>query len=335
MKSLQKRVSMRTSLFLPLFSILTLGILSFTSCGKEKAEEPTQQIQAPQEKSEKLQKELASKEDIINQLKEENAGLISRIPESYEAQKGDSHWKIAYNYLTQKKHVPAEEAKSILAESHLFHPMLVGFKVWNYFYDNVFGSFVTQGRTSVSPGALIRLEKRRALEEKHKLENEIIEMREKGKELAETIKELEKLKKEIGALKAKTASLTQDTENFESKNRDLDSKLNSVYYFAGSKDKLKAKGKIKGTFLGLFGNKIGEITFADFQNRIDLRETNVVELKAGDLNVSNIDKVGLLPKHIDEKRDFRVEIAGDRQSARVVLLNNDKFLLAQIIIFVN
>jgi len=75
------------------------------------------------------------------------------------------------------------------------------------------------------------------------------------------------------------------------------------------------------------------VSFEDFQNRIDLREGNVIELRAEDFNLSAIKKVGLLPKHMVENRDYRVEIAGDRKSARVHLLNADKFLLARIVLF--
>ncbi len=315
------------------YLILIPGIILFSSCtNKKKEEELNQQIQNLEAKVAELQKEIASKEDMINQLKEENADLLNQIPESYDVQKGDSHWKIAYDYLTQKKGVPADEAKRILADTPLFHPILVGFKVWNYFYGKVYGTFVTQGDAKVSMATLLRIEKKKIQEEKMKLENEIAELKKKSEELTAKINELEKANAD---LKAQIENLNKEISDLKGKNEDLISKLNSVYYFADTKDNLKAKGKIRGTFLGLAGLRIGEVTSADFQNRIDLRQTQTIELKAEDFKVPVIKKVTILPKHLKENIDYRVEIKEGGKSASVVILKKERFLLAQVILIIN
>ncbi len=332
MKEIRKKLS-RSWLIILFYLILIPGIISFSSCAnKKKEEELTQQIQSLQAKIEELQKEIASKEDMINQLKEENADLLNQIPESFDVQKGDSHWEIAYDYLTQKKGIPAEEAKRILVDTPLFHPILVGFKVWNYFYGKVYGTFITQGDARISLATLLRIEKKKIQEEKIKLENEIAMLKKKSEELTEKINELEKNNTE---LKAQIDNLNKKISDLKSKNQELDSKLNSVYYFADTKENLKAEGKIKGTFLGLAGIKIGEVTSADFQNRIDLRQTQTIELKADDFKVPIIKKVTILPKHIKENVDYRVEIREGGKAAAIILLNKDKFYLAQIILIIN
>jgi len=335
MKKIKKRIPMRNFLVLIFCVILVLGVLSFISCAKkEKAEEITQQAPALQAKVEELQNELASKESEINQLKEESTRLQGRLPLAYEVQPGDSHWQIGYDYLTTKRGVPPEEAERMLANAYLLHPLIVGFKVWNFMDDGQYGSFVVQGNATVCPGALFRVDTKKMAEEKIRLENEIVKLKEQiEKQSMEFTAKIEELEKEKGELKCQIDSLNQEATNFQSQNEDLDSRLNSVYYLADTKKNLKANGKIKGTFLGLAGMKIKEVSFEDFQARIDLREADVIELRAEDFNLSAIKKVGLLPKHMVANKDYRVEIAGDQQSARVHILNKDKFLLARVILF--
>ncbi len=328
-----KRNSIKTFFILFLYSILIPGVILFTSCSNKKIEEElNQQIQTLQAKVEELQKEVANKEDIINQLKEENDDLLSQVPESYDVQKGDNHWQIAYDYLTQKQGVTAEEAKKILADTPLFHPILVGFKVWSYFYGKAYGTFITQGDAPVSPATLVKIEKKKIQDEKLRLENEVAKLKKQSEELTNKINELEKINED---LKAQIASLNNEVSALKNKNKNLDSRLNSVYYFIDTKENLKANGKIKGTFLGLAGMNIGEVTAADFQNRIDLRETTTIELKASDFKVTAIKKVRLLPKYFKETKDFQVEIAGNGESAKIHLLNKEKFHLARVIIIIN
>jgi len=261
MKKIKKGIPMRNSLVLILCFILILGVLSSISCKKkEKAEEIAQQAPALQAKVEELQRELASKEDEINKLKEEAARITRRLPLAYEVQPGDSHWQIGYDYLTTKRGVPPEEAERMLANAYLLHPLLVGFKVWNFMDDGQFGSFVVQGNAKVCPRALMRVEDKKMAEEKIRLENEIKELKEQiEKQSMEFTAKIEELEKEKEEIKSQIDSLNQEETNFQAQNKDLDSRLNSVYYLTGTKNKLKTNGKIKGTFLGLAGMKIKDV----------------------------------------------------------------------------
>ena len=327
MKGIKKRIPMSNLLSFCLCAVLIFGFLSFISCtSKEKAEEPGQQAPDLQAKVNELQKEVTAKDAEINQLKNEKADFLSRTPEPYEVQKGDSHWKIVYNYLTEELGIPDGEAKKIMADIPLSHPILVGFRVRNYSEGEDYGSSLAQGSGAVSPGTLQRIEKTKIEAEKVRLRNKIAEARIEGqKQNAELKDKVRELEKENNELKSQTASLEEKTTDFQSQNEDLESRLNSVYYLADTKDSLKAKGK----------TSLGAVSFADFQNRIDLRETDIIELKAGDFGVSAIKKVTLVPKTLDAKRDYRIEISGGGQSAKIHLLNKDKFRLARIIVILN
>ncbi len=68
---------------------------------------------------------------------------------------------------------------------------------------------------------------------------------------------------------------------------------------------------------------------------MDLRDKDYIELKASEMDVPQIKDIGILPDHLEKGQDYRIEIAGDYQSARVVLLNKEKFRLARVIIVLN
>jgi len=314
---------------------LIFALLVFVSCGRQEAVE--EQIQVPSESQEKIQqleKELTEKEEVITELEEKNAHLESLLPLPREVQKGDSHWEIAYDYLTQEKGLPAEEAANRLSDALLFHPVMVGFKVWNYFSDGNFGSFITQGTASISPGTVMRLEKKAAKEEKMGLENQIAGLQKTKEDLFEKAEKMERsFQAEKKKLDNRISSLEEDLNESGAKVQELETKLNSVYYFADSRRELKDRNKIKGTFLGICGTRIDDVTFADFSNSIDLRETDSITVDASEAGLSQIKKVGILPEHLEEGEDYRVEMSGDRRSARVVLLDKDKFRMARLILY--
>jgi hypothetical protein len=316
---------------------LFFSVLLFVSCGGEQAEEPTQETPPQlQEEVERLQTEVTEKEETIGQLQQENSELRIQIPESYEVQEGDSHWQIAYDYLTKTQGLPPEEANRLMADTPLFHPILVGFKIWNHFYKGVYGTYLTQGSARLSPGKLARLEKKKIKEKRLTLEQQLAQLQNQKQELIQKMEELSQEHQDMKKqLNEQIFSLQQELENMENQNQDLDSRVNSVYYMAGSKDELKASGKIKGSFLGLAGVNFKEVSYEDFANRADLRKTDAIEIRAQDMNMSRIKKVGLLPKHLDEGEDYRIEISSSGESATVHLLDKGVFRLARIIIFLN
>jgi septal ring factor EnvC (AmiA/AmiB activator) len=324
------------------YGVLFLGALTLISCtdeaGEAEVEQRDQQIQELQSKVDQLEKEIADKEGALTKLKEENTVLQNRAPDPHAVEKGDNHWEIAYNYLTEKEGVPQETAEKMLADAVLFHPILEGYRVWNYSGDQAYGGFLTQNEASISPGALERMEMKKMEEDRADLENEVAQLNEemgkKRQELSATLAEMEALKQQAEdrrqILQKHISSLEEHIESLQEQYDELDSRLNSVYYLAGSKDGLEDKGKIEGSLFG--GTGIGNVSSSDFQNRADLRESQVIDLKAEDLDVSRIDEVELLPERYQEGRDYRVEIAGDRRSAKVHLLNEDKFRLATVIL---
>jgi len=311
-------------------------VLSFPSCkGEEVAEGEVpvdERIPQLEAKVEELEEDVSAKDAQIAQLEETTTDLESQVPSAHDVQQGDSHWQIAYDFLTQEKNLPEMEAKSLLGKTPLFHPILIGFTVWNYFYDNVYGTFITQGSAPVSQKYLIRKEREEQKEEKMELEEEIQEMAGKNEDLRGDVQKLEQEKE---SLNDRINVQEQKIAECQAVNEDLNGRLNSLYFIADTKDNLESIGIIKGTFLGLGGMNIDEVSAGDFTNRINLDERDYVELKAEDYEIDQIKKVKLLPKHLDENEDYRVEISGNRQEAKVHILDADKFRLARIILYIN
>jgi hypothetical protein len=323
------RIPMKNSLVLGLSLMLIFGVLSMDSCkGKKEGVEAAAggEQTTDQAKIEELQRELNSKNDIIKQLQRENADLQSKVPFSLEVQEGDNHWEIAHNYLTETKGLSEDEAKKVLKNSYLFDSLLSGFQVGNISDGGQYSGFLSQGNAVASPGKMKRVEDTKKVAEKVVLRNNVtlaeIEGMRQGVEFKD---KMMMAKKEMEALHKKNAVLEENLDKYRVATAELGSRLNSVYYFAGTKDSLKASGK----------TTLGGVSYRDFQNRIDLREENTIELSAGDFNVPVIKKVEIVPDTLAANRDYRITISSDGQSATVQLLNADKFRLARIIIVVS
>lgn len=323
------RIPMRKSLVLGLSVTLVFGVIFLASCGgKEEAEGTGQEGEqtTDQARIEELQRELNTKNDLIKQLQKENADLQSKVPLSWEVQEGDNHWKIAYSYLTEKQGISEDEARKILKNSYLYDSLLAGFQVGNISDSGEYASFLSQGDAVASPGKMKRVEDTKKAAEKVVLRNKITLAEIDGMQQGIEFKDkMMMAKKEMEALHKKNEVLETNLDKYREATKELESKLNSVYYFAGSKDSLKVTGK----------TALGKVSYNDFQNRIDLREETVIELSAGDFNVPAIKKVDIVPKTLEANRDYRVEIAVGGQSAKVHLLNTNKFRLARIIIVVS
>jgi hypothetical protein len=323
------RIPMKNSLVLGLSLMLIFGVLFMDSCkGKKEGEEAVAggEKTTDQARIEELQRELNSKNDIIKQLQRENADLQSKVPFSLEVQEGENHWEIAHNYLTETKGLSEDEAKKVLKNSYLYDSLLAGFQVGNISDGGQYSGFLSQGNAVASPGKMKRVEDTKKEAEKVVLRNNVTLAEIEGmRQDAEFKDKMMMAKKEMEVLHKKNAVLEENLEKYRVATAELNSRLNSVYYFSGTKDSLKASGK----------TTLGGVSYRDFQNKIDLREENTIELSAGDFNVSVIKKVEIVPDALVANRDYRITISSDGQSATLQLLNADKFRLARIIIIVS
>jgi len=317
------RIIMRNPLVLCLSIVL---ILFLTSCAK-KEEAPEKAAPDLQAQVDELQKELNAKNEQIQQLQTRNTELQKRTPIFWSVEKGDKHWDIAMNFLTEKAGMSEDEAKQILKDSYLFDQLVVGFQVGNYSDGEKYGGFIVQGDAKISPAKWKRImainaEAKRVVLRNERTLAEVDTLRVK----AEYKDKMREMDKEYRVLQAKAEVLEKKANSYYTQAKEFESWLHSVYYLAGSRDSLKARGK----------TDLGAIGFKDvMENRIDLRENPVIELSAEDFNVPEIKKVSIIPKTLQVNVDYRVEIAAGGQSAKVNLLKKDKFQIARIMIVIN
>jgi len=322
------RATMKNSLVLSLSVLLIFGLVFLDSCKRKPGAEEAAPGAQPtdQARIEELQRELNSKNDLIKQLQRENADLQNKVPTAWGVQEGDNHWKIAYSYLTDKKGLSDEEAKKVLKSAYLFDTLLTGFQVGNVSDGAEYSGFISQGDAVASPGKMKRVGDTKKEAEKVVLRNDKTLAEVDTMKLEADMKDkMMMIKKEMEALQKTNAWNEERAEKYKEIGTDFESKLNSVYYYAATKDSMKASGK----------TDIGSMGYSDFQDRVDLREDDVIGLSAGDLNIPMIKKLEIIPKTLREGLDYRIEIAAGGQSANIYLLKKDKFRLARIIIAVS
>jgi hypothetical protein len=104
-----------------------------------------------------------AKQDEFVSLKKSIGDLEIRLGNPRLVMPGDTHFKMAYDFLISQTGLPDEEVRRVLQQTRLQEPMLPGFKVWNFWLADGFCTFVTQGDASLTPEDATRqaLEKKR------------------------------------------------------------------------------------------------------------------------------------------------------------------------------
>ncbi len=99
-------------------------------------------------------------EDLQKKIKE----ITDKLPAPHVVKKGETHRQISMEYLMNVHKLDEKKAKELVDRVALVDAMEVGYNVWLYYNDGVFGTFVTQGEAKVSPYKLSRMIRRRELE---------------------------------------------------------------------------------------------------------------------------------------------------------------------------
>jgi hypothetical protein len=315
-----------------LVAILLGGFLFFAACGNEK-EVLTKQIADVRDQAKSLERILSERNDQIKKLEEEQKALKERIPEFHIVAPGESHWQVAREFLIKTKSVSIENAGALLAGSVLFDKILVGHLIGNYYAEGEFGTFVTKGQAVASPAQLLQAEALARDAEKAKLVRQMDELgkrnatgEEKRAELEETWAAREKI------LESRAKGSASGLAESEARAAVLETKLNSFSYLIGSRGELKARGILRGTFLGICGDRIQNVTPADYQKSLDLRKGSEIMLRAAEVGLSRIRRVMLFPREFRDGVDFRLEIAPDGLGGKLQLLDKAKFALSRIMI---
>ncbi len=276
-----------------------------------------------------LQNVLDLNKDIDN-LNQELQEVKSRLRPPYTVKKGDSHFQVCLNFLTQDVGLTDEEAMDLVEKEALTPELLPGFEVWNYYGEGIFGTFVTQGTAKISPNALQRSTKRKIDTERKNL----IEARnQKEAEVQDLQARREELQSDIKNLEQERQTMMSQMQEMASKNEKLATQLNSLFYTIGSFRDLEKQGIIHKPTLGKW--EVSSLENLPGERTLDLRSDNRIAFTAGSLGLGKVSKVVVFPRFLDENVDYKIIITDDKQSATIVLQKLDKFKLSRVAIAVD
>jgi hypothetical protein len=282
-----------------------------------------QRIKAEKEVSVKaLLREILEKSSDIRELKIKIANIENRLPAPHLVQKGENHYQVALNFLLEEKGVDKEQAVELLERTALFDELAEGFKVWNFYDGEVYGTAVTQGNAEISPNMLIHLAKKKLSDAR----DQAVAQRDK---LAEDIKSLEENRVQVDL---QLDALTQEKARLASRVDDLDQRLNSLYYLVDSQQNLKKRGILKNAFLR--STRLNDPSPEHFSRSMDLRSKNQLVISAVELGIKRIKDVSLYPRIYKAGTNYKVEMTADKRYALLTLLEKDRFKNERLVIAV-
>jgi hypothetical protein len=108
--------------------------------------------------------------------------------------------------------------------------------------------------------------------------------------------------------------------------------LNSLSYMVDLGKNLRMKGILKNKFLG--SPKLIGISSEYFNQTIDLRINDRIEITAQQFKLGKIDEITLYPAFYERDIDYKVEIDENNQKAVLTFLAVEKFKTGRVIISV-
>jgi flagellar basal body-associated protein FliL len=269
-----------------------------------------------------LLQEILDKNNEIQELKGKIAEIEALLPRPHVVARGENHFKIAMDFLVNEKGIDQKEAMKLVERTAIFDELVPGFKVWNFYTGDAYGTSVTQGTAGISPNTLIRRAKKKLVDAR----DEAISQRD---QLSEDIKTLEDRRKQ---LIDQMDSLTREKEGLIGQVSDLNVEVNSLFYLLDSQKNLKKQGILKGGFLK--STKLRDVSPEYFNRSIDMRTQTQVVFSASELGLKKIKSVEFYPKFYREGTDYKIEISGDKQNGIVTILDAAKFKNERIVISV-
>ncbi|MCK4766159.1 MAG: hypothetical protein KAW12_28430 [Candidatus Aminicenantes bacterium] len=271
--------------------------------------------------------DLLDKNKEIGELKSELEKLEKLLPAPHMVQAGENHYQLAMDYLLNEKGVEKKKAMELIERALLFDPLVPGFKVWNFYSGDEYGTFITQGSAAVSPNAVRRKSKKKlvdardkAVSERDKLARDIEALESRRGQL---ISQLELLNNEKGKLITQISNLNKD-------NLEMQEVINSLFYLADLKKNLKKRGIIKGGFLR--SPKLRAVSPEYFAHSIDMRTRDTIVFSAADFNLKKIKNLLLYPKYYKKGKEYKVIIAKDKQEAELTILDITKLKNERVVI---
>jgi hypothetical protein len=276
-----------------------------------------------------LLQDILDKNSDIQNLNARVQELETLLPKPHMVEKGENHYQIAMNFLLNEKGVDKAKAMELVERTALFEPIVPGFKIWNFYAADEYGTFITQGTAPISPNQIQRKVKKelvdakdKAIAEKDMLQSDINEMESRRVEL---ISQLDLLNQEKQNMLTRMSDLNDQ-------NQEMQTALNSVYYALNLPKILTEKGIIKGGFLR--STKLQKVDTTLFDKSLDLRGEPRIAVNASAFQLTKIKGITIYPTYFKAGTDFKVEMDETSQNATVTFLDVKKFMSEKIAIAV-
>lgn len=267
-----------------------------------------------------LLQEVLDKDKEIKEINTKLAKLKADLPKPDVAKANDSHYGMAMKFL-KKKGVPEAEAKKLVSRVTILEKLAPGFEVYHFYANGTYGTWVSQGKAKITPNDLMR-------QEREKIEGERDEAVAANEKLQEEVVDLEgqkkKIEEEIAGLRSERTNLIEERAKLQADNAAQVSKLNSLHYVIGTRDKLKAEGVIE---IPVFAKDRAGKNWRDevFTQSLDLRSAKSITIKAADLGLKKIGKVNVVPGSYIKDEHYKLSISEDKLSATVELITVSRF----------
>ncbi len=276
-----------------------------------------------------LLQDILDKNSDIQNLNARVQELETLLPKPHVVEKGENHYQVAMNFLLNEKGVDKARAMELVERTALFEPIVPGFKIWNFYAEDEYGTFITQGTAPISPNQIQRKVKKelvdakdQAIAEKDKLQSDINEMETRRTEL---ISQLDLLNQEKQSMLGKMSELNDQ-------NQEMQTALNSVYFALDLRKNLNEKGIIKGGFLR--STKLQKVDTTLFDKSLDLRGDPKIAVAAAAFQLNKIKDITIYPSYFKPDTDYKIEFDETRQNATITLLDAKKFMSEKIAIAV-
>lgn len=272
--------------------------------------------------------DILKREKEVEDLKVQVQDLEKKLPSAVVVKRGDKHLDIAMEFLTKEKGLDAATAKKLALQTNLMDELVPGFKVWNFYDNGTFGTFVTQGDASVSPYRVIQKAKQELVSAKDQAISQRDQLSKEKTTLLEQVSDLEmrrdQLNQDVAMLQAERADLLKKMQEVQDLSEDLKARLNSIFYRVGERQSLIKSGLVQDPWYGQ--PRIAKFDEANFPQHLDLRAGDAITFTAQDAGVASITKIKVAPGtafKIDQ--DFNWSISPDGKTGTIKILNKDKF----------
>jgi FtsZ-binding cell division protein ZapB len=286
-----------------------------------------------------LVSDILSKQKNIEDLRVRIQDLEKTLPSPEDVQKGQRHFDLAMAYLTKEKGLDPAAAKALVMKVNLVDDLVPGFKVWNFYDEGVYGTFVTQGDAKVSPYYVTEKAKQNLIDQKNAAVAQRDELAKAKADLTQQVADLsskrDQLNQEVSMLQAEREDLTKKVSDLQSQRDDFEARNNSVFYRIGWRKNLENEGMVRDPWYAR--PTLAKFSPADYPQHLDLRSSDTLVFSAQQAGVAKITKVGLAPGSLyKEGNDYAVTVAADGSRASLRFLNKDKFRAGRsIMILVN